>query len=395
MRWGDPAFSALLAAGYLGLVTGVWALLALSLPGWARRWRVTRTSDEGPPSVRVSVVIPVRDEARYIADCLSSVLASDPPPLEIVVVDDGSEDETWDIVARLAEQTPLIRLVEGTEPPPGWAGKPWACQRGAGEAAGELILFLDADVRVAPWALGEAASRMNGHGLELLSWVGDTEFPDSASRAVGPLVDWFLRGTIDLEAANDRGRPEGIALGCFLMVRHDAYAAVGGHGAVAAHLLEDVALARAFKQHARHCGFSHAPGAYTTVQRGGLAGVLSHGRRRLYEGLGRSPLLAGGVVLFVLVGMVAPFLLLLGGLFARLILGWEVADWLWLGWLAGVCALVVGFRWRIERLDGRSGHQAWLQPISALVFAGLLLASTLQVETTWRGRIYVDGRAEG
>jgi hypothetical protein len=393
VHWGDPAFSALLAAGYLGLVTVVWALLATSLPGWARRWRVERSAPADAKLLRVSVVVPVRDEAAWVADCLVAVLASDPPAFEVVVVDDGSEDETWDVVAAIAAADPRVRLVEGTEPPRGWAGKPWACQRGAGEAAGEIVLFLDADVRLSPWALGEAAWRLDERGLDLLSWVGDTDFPDPWSRAVGPLVDWFLRGTVDLEAANDRGRPEGIARGSFLMVRHSAYDEVGGHGPASAHLLDDVALARAFKQRARHCGFSHAPGAYRVVQRHGLAGVLSRGRRRLYESLGRSPLLAGGVVLFVLIGMVAPFLLLLGGLVARFALGWAIASWVWLAWLAAICALVIAFRWRIEQLDGRSGHQAALQPLSALVFASLLIASTFQVETRWRRRDYVDGRA--
>ena len=316
------------------------------------------------------MVIPVRDEAAYIGPCLESVLASDPPPLEVVVVDDGSEDETWETVA----------------------GKPWACQRGAGETAGDFVLFIDADVRLEPWALGEASRRMATHGLEMLSWVGDIEYPDHLSQSVGPLVDWFLRGTIDLEAANDRGRPEGMARGAFLMVLHSVYDEVGGHAGVRDHMLEDVALARAFKQRARNCGFFHAPGAYRVVQRRGLLGVLSHGRRRLYEGLGRSPLLAAGVVLFVLVGMVAPFVLLATGLLVRVFLGWEIAAWTWLGWLSVVCSLVLWFRWRIERIDGRAGHQAWFQPLSALVFAALLLASTFEVETTWRGREYVDGR---
>ncbi len=178
------------------------------------------------------MVIPVRDEAAYIGPCLESVLASDPPPLEVVVVDDGSEDETWETVEAIAREDPRVRLVEGTDPPDGWAGKPWACQRGAGETAGDFVLFIDADVRLEPWALGEASRRMATHGLEMLSWVGDIEYPDHLSQSVGPLVDWFLRGTIDLEAANDRGRPEGMARGAFLMVLHSVYDEVGGHAGV-------------------------------------------------------------------------------------------------------------------------------------------------------------------
>ncbi len=393
MKWGEPAFSAVLAAGYLGLVTVVWALLAAFVQAWARRWRHTRGSPDSAGLPRVTVCIPVRDEALWIRDCIEAVLASDIAPLEIVVVDDGSADETWEVVEGLAADQSRIHLVEGTEPPRGWAGRPWACQRGAGEAAGDLVLFMDADVRLAPWALGEAARTVMERSLDLLSWEGDAVFEDPVSEAIGPLVDWFLRGTVDLEAANDPGRPEGAARGTFLMVRRAAYDDVGGHSTVSDRMLDDVALARAFKQRARRCGFHHAPGAYRVVQREGLAGLLARGRRRLYEGLGRSPLLAAGVVLFVLVGMVAPFVLLAGGLLARVALGWEVAGWPWLAWLAVVCGLILAFRWRIERIDGRSGHQAWFQPISALAFAGLLVASTFEVETTWRGRAYEDGRA--
>jgi len=374
-------------------VTVVWALLAAAVAGWARRWRHQRGTPDPQGLPRVTVCIPMRDEAPWIEDCIEAVLSSEIDPLEVLVVDDGSEDESWPIVEAIARRDRRVHLVEGTDPPRGWAGKPWAMQRGAGEAGGDLVLFIDADVRISPWALGEAARAMTEQGLDLLSWVGDTDFPDPMSEAVGPLVDWFLRGTIDLEAANDPGRPEGVARGTFLLVRRTAYDEVGGHSSVSDRMLDDVALARAFKQRARRCGFQHAPGAYRVVQREGVGGVLARGRRRLYEGLGRSPLLAAGVVLFVLVGMVAPFLLLAVGLGVRLVLGWDLAGWPWLLWLSVVCALVIAFRWRIERIDGRSGHQAWIQPMSALVFAGLLVASTFEVETTWRGRPYEDGRA--
>jgi len=97
---------------------------------------------------KVSVLVPVRDEAENIGECLSSLFRQDYPDYEVLVYEEGSKDGTKDILSTLTD--PRLRVIFGDGPPPGWLGKPWACAKVAEMAIGELLLFLDADVRLSP-----------------------------------------------------------------------------------------------------------------------------------------------------------------------------------------------------------------------------------------------------
>jgi chlorobactene glucosyltransferase len=126
----------------------------------AKRVRISGFSapatDDAP---LVSIIVPARNESVNISVCVASLLNSLYPKSEIVVVDDGSVDGTGDIVRILADHAGgRLRLVEGNPLPEGWLGKPWACWQGYRQAAGDLLLFTDADTRhttrcwAMPWA---------------------------------------------------------------------------------------------------------------------------------------------------------------------------------------------------------------------------------------------------
>lgn len=89
---------------------------------------------------RVSIIIPARNEADNISTLLTSITEQGHQPHEIIVVNDGSTDDTAAIAAKHG-----ATVVEAESLPPGWKGKPWACQQGANRATGEWLLFLDAD----------------------------------------------------------------------------------------------------------------------------------------------------------------------------------------------------------------------------------------------------------
>ncbi|MCB9763113.1 MAG: glycosyltransferase [Alphaproteobacteria bacterium] len=392
IRWGEPAFSALLGGGYLALMTLVWAGLAAGVGRWGERWRLGPASPP-EPAPRLSICIPARNEAGNIGACVRAALASDYPELEVVVVDDRSEDGTAEEVRTAAAGDPRLRVVEGTEPPPGWAGKPWACLRAAGESNGELLLFIDADVRIAPWAASAAVRRLTEGGLAMVSLFGDWDLRGFWERAVVPVVGWFIRGAVDLDAVNDRGRPEAFANGQFILVTREAYDAIDGHEAVAGEVLEDVRLARAFKRRALPTGLFRAPGAFSVRLYTSLREIVAGYTKNLYEGMDRQPLLAAGAVLFVFTSTLLPYLILLGVAVARLALGWHLAGPLWIGWLLVIIAMIHLFRWRLERHDGRSGWHALSHPLGNLIFCWILLRSLMVVESSWKGRRFVDGKA--
>lgn len=402
MHWGDPALNAVIGGGLLTLLTLVWAALAVTAGSWGKRWRLEASeggpvegSVEGPAKgPKLSVCVPARDEARCIAACVEAVFGSDHGDFELVLVDDRSSDDTSALALAAAAGDPRFRLVQGSAPPQGWAGKPWACQRAAGEASGDLLLFIDADVQVAPWALRAAATCMEAEQLDMLSLFGDWELKSFWERAVVPVVGWFIRGAIDLDAVNDPSRPQAFANGQFIMVRRDAYDSIGGHEAVKAEVLDDVRIAQALKRRAKRCGLRFSPGSFRVRLYTSLGEIVAGYTKNLYEGMDRRPLVGIGAVMFVMLSTLMPYVALAALLGARAALGWQLVSWPWLAWLAGICVLVHLFRWRQERADGRSGWHSLTHPIGNLVFVTILLRSIIGVESEWKGRRFVDGKAQ-
>ena len=194
----------------------------------------------------VSVVVPARNEARNIERCVRSILSTRYGSIELIVVDDHSTDATADIARGAAGDDHRFRLLASSTLPNGWFGKQWACASGASAAAGALLLFTDADTAHAPDLLPRAVNRLLRENDDLLSVVGRQEMHSFWERLLQPQVFWILvmryGGT---ESVNHARRAEDvIANGQFLLLRRQAYEAVGGHESVRDKVAEDLALAQ-------------------------------------------------------------------------------------------------------------------------------------------------------
>ena len=117
-----------------------------------------KVPEPAPLGTRVAILIPARDEEAGIAACIDRALASTGVALEVVVLDDGSTDATAAIVARMAEADPRLRLALAPPLPAGWTGKQHACHVLSSLSTAPHLLFIDADVGLAP----DAASRLAG-----------------------------------------------------------------------------------------------------------------------------------------------------------------------------------------------------------------------------------------
>ncbi|MBP1633336.1 MAG: glycosyl hydrolase, partial [Acidobacteria bacterium] len=126
--------------------------------------------DEGP---LVSILVPARNEEATIAGCLCSLLAQDYPNLEILVLDDGSEDATPDIVRALGGSR--VRLLAGAPLPSGWTGKNWACQQLSRAARGDLLCFVDSDTTLDPGTVSAAVGLQEEHRAGLVSFLPRAE----------------------------------------------------------------------------------------------------------------------------------------------------------------------------------------------------------------------------
>ncbi|MFZ5476985.1 MAG: glycosyltransferase [Myxococcota bacterium] len=392
MRWGDPFLSAVLLGGYLGMLTLLWGAMIAGVGAWRRLYALPEVAARASLP-KLTICVPARNEAHQIEACARAALAQDHGDVEVVVVDDCSTDGTGDVARRIAD--PRLRVFTNTPPPPGWAGKPWACRRAASEATGAHLLFVDADVELAPHAARRAAEVLLERRLALVSLFGSWRLESFWEKVAIPVIGWFIRGATDVGAVNTPGRPEAFANGQFILVDRAAYEAIGGHGAVKGEVLDDVRLARATKQRGHAIGLYAAPDAFRVRLYRGLGEILAGYGKNLYEGMDRRPIVALGALFALFVAAVLPWLLLAAAaLVPTAVLTGLHAPTAWIAWTIVVCLLPVAFRWRVERADGRDGWLALTHPLGNLVLAAVLLRAVFAVRTTWKGRAFHDGKAE-
>jgi glycosyltransferase involved in cell wall biosynthesis len=89
---------------------------------------------------KVSIILPARNEEKYIARCLDSLLRQDYTNFEIIAINDSSTDRTEAIMQHYAVRDPRILIVDAKPKPGGWVGKNWACYQGYLRATGNLLL---------------------------------------------------------------------------------------------------------------------------------------------------------------------------------------------------------------------------------------------------------------
>jgi glycosyltransferase involved in cell wall biosynthesis len=318
-----------------------------------------------PVPERVSVLLPLRDEAHQVTECLTRVLDQIcVPDLEILVVDDGSADGTADAVRAAAGGDPRVRILPGAPLPTGWLGKPHACAQLAEAATGSVLVFVDADVHLAPHAVAAAVNLLRGSGLDLVSPYPRQVAESTAERLVQPLLQWSWLTLVPLRVAEHSQRPSlSVANGQFLVVDAEAYRRAGGHAGVRDEVLDDVALLRAVKR-ARGTG-GVVDGTQVAVCRmyGDWESLRAGYAKSLWSAFG-SPAGAVAVGSALAVLYVVPPLAGLAGSPVG---------------IAGYGAAVAGRYLVAERTGGRSLPDAFFHPASVLTALWLLAAS-------WRGR---------
>ncbi|PHK95795.1 glycosyl transferase [Pseudoroseomonas rhizosphaerae] len=228
-----------LAWAALGLAAFPAVLGALNLRGLRR----PRGTPPGP--TLVSILVPARDEAANIAACVQAALASEGVAVEVLVMDDGSQDGTAAIVRDLMRQDRRLRLLPAPPLPPGWTGKVHACARLAEAARGTHLLFIDADVRLAPHAAAAMAAHAEDHEIALVTGVPRQEIGSLGEALTVPAINLMMLGYLPGGGrAGSRRASLAAACGQLVLVQAAAYAAVGGHGAEPGILHDGLALAR-------------------------------------------------------------------------------------------------------------------------------------------------------
>ena len=360
MIWGWVSLA--LAAGPLGLAVANLRLLRVPAPA------------EGRPAV--SVLIPMRDEEGNAAAACAAVLASEGVEVELVVLDDGSTDRTPAILAGIGDERLVIASAPGL--PPGWSGKQHACQRLSERASHELMVFVDADVRLAPDALSRMAGFMaRNPAVGLASGFPRQVTVTWSEVLLLPLIHFLLLGFLPM-AVMRRSLSPGLGAGCgqLFIARREAYRAAGGHAAIRASLHDGLMLPRAFRAAGWTTDLFDAGGFARCRMYVNAAQVWEGLCKNATEGMAKPGALpVWTAILFI--GQVLPLVLML------------VAP----SWPAGAAlACGIGLRLVLAQRFRQPVVSALLHPVGV---AGLLVVqwwslgrSLLGGKATWRGRAY-------
>jgi glycosyltransferase involved in cell wall biosynthesis len=348
------------------LIVGVYAAMAVLAACnllYLRRRSTPRTT-AGAAFPPLSVLVPARNEASNLARLMPSLLAQRYADLEIVVYDDGSTDQTSEVVRGFGDER--VRLLRGEGPPPGWVGKVYALYRAARDARGDVFLFLDADARLThPDALRELMMLYQGlpaprvlSGLTLLRGGG---------ALLVSLIPFSVLAFFPVFLA-PLGRWSSLSLlnGQCWMIDRSLYMRLEPHEAVRGEVLEDVKIGRFLKARGAAPHVLDLRRWVEVYMYGDLAEAWRGFRKNAYLLLGGTPVRFVGLhLLYLLVIVVAPLTSL-----------WTLAAFIALKAMT----------------DRFAGFPVW---VSALAPVSTILGGLLQLDSAiahWLGRVRWKGR---
>lgn len=349
------------------------ALLPMIL-GAINLLRMPRLRGTPEAGTLVSILIPARNEAANIGACLDAALASAGCAVEVVVMDDGSTDATAAIVEERAARDARVRLVQAPALPPGWTGKVHACARLAEAARGSHLLFIDADVRLAPHAAAAMAAHMGARGIAMLSGVPRQVIGSLGEALTVPFINMLLLCYLPFGGRATQRRPSlAAACGQLVMAERRAYDAIGGHAAIRGVLHDGIALARLFR--ARSFDTEIADGAPLATC-------------RMYAGFRQS---WAGFIKNAREGMATPVGL---PVWTVVLAGAHLWPWFLLPEPEAVLTIALTFALRAA-VTWRVGEPWWtvpLHPLTVLVALAIQWAalgrSALGLKAGWKGRAY-------
>jgi hopene-associated glycosyltransferase HpnB len=373
-----------------------WLYLLMLHGGY---WRTgQRLPPEGPGEAtlpRVTAVIPARNEADVLPQCLPSVLNQDyGGPFAVILVDDGSTDGTAAIAAELgaAAASAELTVVTARPTPPGWAGKVWAMSEGVGAAGNaEYLLFTDADIAYEPGVLTSLARAATSGRYDLVSQMALLGSDSPASRLLIPSFVYFFAQLYPFRRINRPSSRTAAAAGGCMLARADALATAGGMAQIRAARIDDVAFGRLLKRAGSRCWLGLTTEVVSVRRYDRMSEVWDMVARSAYTQLGYSLTATVGCVLALAWLYLLPPAAAIAGL-ALLAVGARVstAGWLAAAGLAGWLAMMVTYA-PMLRFYRLSPLRAPSLPLVAGLYAAMTADSARRHLAgrggAWKGRI--------
>jgi len=327
----------------------------------------------------ISVIIPARNEEKNLPLLLRDLGAQTTAVREIIIVDDMSEDGT----ARVAQEhgAKLIRL---EDKPEGWTGKSWACQNGADAAAGEIFLFLDADVR-----LGKDGIRSL---VEAFRKAGCVISVQPYHRTEKVYEQFSMMFNLIQIAATGTALPRPLDIGLYgpvILISRSDYEKVGGHESVRQSVVEDMALGTRLRETGvPYRLFVGSPSVSFRMYASGLRDLLQGWTKNIASGAARIPLALFAAVFFWIASLLSVPI--------QIIKFSASQNW---PWLLVYCMLYLVWVLVLAILSRRVGRfKLWtlvfypvLMPVMTVVFIVSGFRKLFGLKVKWKGRAIATG----
>lgn len=377
----------------LGGIAGLWVyFLAFMVRSFRLAPRLENFDRAAHSTPRVSVILPARNEEKYISRCLDTLLAQDYSNFQIIAINDSSADRTGEIMAEYSARDPRVVYVSAPPKPDGWAGKNWACYQGYCRADGDLLLFTDADTEHGSNTMSLAVQHLLSQNLDALTAVPHLVCNDFWTKITLPSLATFLHTRFSPLRVNDPKVKTGYFFGSFFVITRATYESVGTHEAVRQELVEDGALGGKVKA-ANHKmkmvrGESHIDAIWARD-----LNSLWHGLRRLMMPLYHQDKVGAGLmttaVFFILL---VPFLTLPYSIFAAPLAGNVTGPLVLIVQIVAVVLIISATAVQCARGVYQNPSYAFAAPLSGVIvsfgFLSALIDAANKGAVTWRDRNY-------
>src|SRR5947208_6714636 len=375
----------------IDLLLGIQSLLIFLFAGYEYRTlmhfpTLPEQTGTGSNVPLVSIILPVRNQARTVSDCVSSLVGLEYPNREIIVVDGGSTDGTRELVQKFV---PEITIVDEDPLPVGWVGKNWACHLGYKKSRGELLLFTDGDSFHATDSLARSVNYLRSEKADLVTLAPGTILRSFWERLLQPPIFLLIMILVGGKLVNDDNRQNAIGNGQYMLFRREAYEKIGGHYAVRDKIIEDYSLGRLLKRAGMRLRFVTASDALGVRMYASLGEIWRGWRKNFYTVSERHMLPRAVTRIFLMFTfLVMPFAVLGYGILLAaatplnvyLIAALFMSGLLWLGMVM------------LDSSLGVSSLSALILQLALLVYIFLAIVSivrrSLAYGFSWKGRVY-------
>ena len=320
----------------------------------------------------ISVIVPLRNEANNVGELVASLRDQENlTQVEFLLLDDNSEDETLALLHQHTSGLSNFHILTGSTLPQGWIGKTWALQQLFERASGEIIVSVDADVRLVPDAINRAVTLLKNTQLDFLSPYPKQLAHSWSERLIQPLLQWSWMSTVILRVAEKSSLASTVvANGQFFVVRRAALAQVSGYDSVRNKVLDDVELARTLVKNGSHGCVANGAAIATTRMYSSWAEIQAGYGKSLHAAFG-SVLGSAIAITFLFLTGIAP---LIAGITGSTI-----------GWYAYAAVTLTRVMSSIK--SGKNPLDALLHPISSALLIYLIIYSWLmRGQVQWKGR---------